>query len=45
MAKAPKKKSAEEASSTFHNIMQASVQGNPKPAPKKKTDKPNDKKA
>ncbi|MFL5741390.1 MAG: hypothetical protein ACJ75B_14295 [Flavisolibacter sp.] len=30
MAKA-KKKSAKEASNTFHNIMQASVKGNPKP--------------
>ena len=33
MAKA--KKSAKEASNIFHNIMQASVKGNPKPAPKK----------
>ena len=35
MAKA-KKKSAKEASNVFHNIMQASVKGNPKPIPKKK---------
>lgn len=34
MAKA-KKKSAKEASTTFHNIMAAAVKGNPKPAPKK----------
>jgi hypothetical protein len=34
MAKA--KKSAKEASNIFYNIMQASVKGNPKPAPKKK---------
>lgn len=32
MAKA-KKKSAKEASQTFHNIMAASVKGNPKPKP------------
>lgn len=38
MAKA-KKKSAKEASSIFHNIMQASVKGNPKPEPKKKSEK------
>jgi hypothetical protein len=31
MAKAVKKKSAKEASNTFHNIMAASVKGNPKP--------------
>lgn len=31
MAKAAKKKSAKEASETFHNIMKASVKGNPKP--------------
>ncbi|MGN6401945.1 MAG: hypothetical protein ACTHMD_15915 [Flavisolibacter sp.] len=31
MAKASKKKSAKEASNIFHNIMQASVKGNPKP--------------
>lgn len=37
MAKAIKKKSAKEASITFHNIMTASVKGNPKP--KKKADK------
>ena len=39
MAKAaPKKKSAKEASALFHNIMAASVKGNPKPkqAAKKK---------
>jgi hypothetical protein len=35
MAKAAKKKSAKEASNIFHNIMQASVKGNPKPAKKK----------
>lgn len=35
MAKA--KKSAKESSNIFHNIMAASVKGNPKP--KKKTDK------
>jgi hypothetical protein len=39
MAKAAKKKSAKEASNIFHNIMQASVKGNPKPAPKKKAAK------
>ena len=33
MAKA-KKKSAKEASNTFHNIMAASVKGNPKPKKK-----------
>ena len=38
MAK-PKKKSAKEASNIFHNIMQASVKGNPKPALKKKAAK------
>jgi hypothetical protein len=38
MAKAGKK-SSKEASQTFHNIMGASVKGNPKPVPKKKTDK------
>ena len=31
MAKAVKKKSAKEASNLFHNIMAASVKGNPKP--------------
>lgn len=38
MAKAVKKKSAKEASNIFHNIMAASVAGNPKPtkAAKKK---------
>jgi hypothetical protein len=34
MAKA-KKKSAKEASNIFHNIMRASVKGNPKPKEKK----------
>jgi hypothetical protein len=38
MAKA-KKKSTKEASNIFHSIMQASVKDNPKPAPKKKSDK------
>ncbi len=38
MAKA-KKKSAKEASNIFHDIMQASVKGNPKPEPKKKAAK------
>lgn len=37
MAKAIKKKTAKEASTSFHNIMAASVKGNPKP--KKKTEK------
>ena len=41
MAKAAKKP-AKEASSLFHNIMKASVQGNPKPV--KKVDKKNTKK-
>lgn len=31
-----KKKSAKEASNIFHDIMKASVKGNPKPTPKKK---------
>jgi len=31
MTKAIKKKPAKEASTTFHNIMAASVKGNPKP--------------
>ncbi|HEV7780567.1 MAG TPA: hypothetical protein VGO58_04835 [Chitinophagaceae bacterium] len=39
MAKAVKKKSAKEASSLFHNIMAASVKGNPKPLKKKKSQK------
>jgi hypothetical protein len=39
MAKAVKKKSAKEASELFHNIMKASVSGNPKPLPKKKVAK------
>jgi len=34
MAKAVKKKSAKEASNIFHNIMAASVKGNPKPKKK-----------
>lgn len=34
MAKAVKKKSAKEASNIFHNIMVASVLGNPKPKKK-----------
>lgn len=37
MAKA-KKKSAKEASGLFHNIMKASVKGNPKPKTKKTKD-------
>lgn len=40
MAKAAKKKSAKEASDLFHNIMGASVKGNPKP--KKKVAKKDD---
>lgn len=39
MAKEVKKKSAKEASSLFHNIMAASVSGNPKPVVKKKAAK------
>ena len=35
MAKSVKKKSAKEASELFHNIMKASVSGNPKPIVKK----------
>jgi hypothetical protein len=38
MAKAVKK-SVKESSNIFRNIMAASVKGNPKPAPKKKTPK------
>lgn len=38
MAKA-NKKSDKKASELFHNIMAASVKGNPKPAPKKKKKK------
>lgn len=34
MAKAVKKKSPKEASELFHNIMKASVSGNPKPVKK-----------
>lgn len=37
MAKPVKKKSAKEASSIFHNIMAASVKGNPKPTQIKMT--------
>lgn len=36
MAKAVKKKTAKEGSELFHNIMKASVSGNPKPVVKKK---------
>lgn len=39
MAKVEKKKSAKQASSAFHNIMAASVAGNPKPIAKKKATK------
>ena len=35
MAKAVKNKSAKEVSELFHNIMKASVSGNPKPIVKK----------
>lgn len=35
MAKAVKKKTPKEASNLFHNIMAASVSGNPKPVVKK----------
>ena len=35
MTKAVKKKTAKKASDIFHNIMQASVKGNPKPKKKK----------
>lgn len=35
MAKAVKKEDAKEASNIFHNIMQASVKGNPVPIKKK----------
>ena len=41
MAKSAKKKPAKEASTTFHNIIAASVKGNPKP--KKKADKTKEK--
>lgn len=34
-----KTKSAKKSSDIFHNIMAASVKGNPKPAPKKTTNK------
>jgi len=43
MAKAVKKKSTKEASELFHNIMKASVSGNPKPITKNKTIKKEDK--
>ena len=36
MAKPAKKKSAKKASNIFHNIMAASVSGNPKPKKEKK---------
>ena len=36
MAKEVKKKPAKDASTTFHNIMAASVKGNPKPKRKQK---------
>ena len=39
MAKEVKKKSAKDASNVFHNIMAASVKGNPKPKPKEKKKK------
>jgi len=39
MAKAVKKKTPKEASELFHNIMKASVSGNPKPVVKKKAAK------
>lgn len=39
MAKATKKKPAKEASNIFHNIMVASVKGNPKPVKKKEAKK------
>lgn len=39
MSKAVKKKSAKEASNVFHNIIAAAVNGNPKPAAKKKNTK------
>jgi len=41
MAKAIKKKSAKEASELFHNIMKASVAGNPTPIKKKAAKKKN----
>lgn len=41
MAKTAKKKTDKQASNLFHNIMAASVKGNPKPAPKKATKKKN----
>lgn len=43
MSKAAKKKSAKEASNLFHNIMAASVKGNPKPKEKKGTAKKKEK--
>ena len=39
MAKAVKKKTLKEASELFHNIMKASVSGNPKPVVKKTSKK------
>lgn len=36
---ATEKKSAKKASETFHNIMKASVKGNPKPEKKQETSK------
>jgi hypothetical protein len=41
MAKAVKKKSAKEGSNIFHNIIAASVQGNPKPKKKEVKKKTN----
>jgi hypothetical protein len=41
MAKSVKKKSAKEASNVFHNIMAASVKGNPKPKKEIDLSKPN----
>ena len=37
---AKEKKTPKEASNLFHNMMGASVKGNPKPAPKKKATNP-----
>ena len=39
MAKAAKKKSPKKASDIFHNIIKASVSGNPKPKNAKKKDR------
>lgn len=41
MAKTIKKKPAKEASNTFHNIIAASVKGNPQPKKKKSKKKEN----